>query len=99
MNKKLAECLLRRKELQQKLDRMSTINRKELFQTEVQRVRVADGFDDIHVKSPVVKFEDFDAEYNYYAKQLRLVDAAIQHTNWTVDVENVDGCFDDYAAA
>lgn len=94
--KKLAECLLRRKELQQKLDRMSLINRKDLFKTEVQRVRVAEGFDDIQVKMPVVKFADFDAEYNYYAKQLRLIDAAIQNMNWTTDVDNVSTCFDDF---
>lgn len=58
---KLAEALLRRKELQGKVDR-----------AEVNR------------------------EYNHYAKQLRLVDAAIQRANWTTDVEVDDTVMRDF---
>ena len=36
-------------------------------------------------------------EYDHYAKQLRLVDAAVQQCNWTTEVDSVEDCFKDYA--
>ena len=94
--KKLAECLLRRKELQQQIDRMKGIHAKELFEVKIQRKKVTDDVDDIIASVPKMTFAQFDAEYRYYAKQLRLVDAAIQQINWTAEVDGVDECFKDY---
>lgn len=97
---KLAECLLRRKELQQKLDRMQPLhaNPDRFFQMSAQRVPIAQGVDleEIRAKVPKVTLGEFDAEYNHYARQLRLLDAAIQQANWTSEIAEVEKCFKDY---
>ena len=96
MAKKLAECLLRRKELQQKLDRMDSIHEKEIYEIRVKRVKVTDSVDEVTAAVPKMTYKEFDAEYSYYAKQLRLIDAAIQQVNWTAEVDNIDVCFSDF---
>jgi hypothetical protein len=96
MSHKLAECLLRRKELQQKLDRMGQIDAKDLFEVKVQRKNVTENIDDVIAQVPKMTFSEFESEYRHYAKALRLIDAAIQQVNWTAEVEGVDKCFQDY---
>lgn len=96
--KKLAECLLRRKELQQKLDRMNQINAKDLYEVKAARKKVTDDIDDVIAQVPKMTFSQFEAEYRHYAKQLRLIDAAIQQTNWTAEVKEVENCFNDFNA-
>ena len=96
MSHKLAECLLRRKELQQKIDRMNQINEKDLFEVKAQRKNVTENIDDVVAMVPKMTFAEFEAEYRHYAKQLRLIDGAIQQVNWTATVDDVDGCFQDY---
>ncbi len=87
---KLAEALLRRKELQGKVDVLSKIKDKDLFEVKASRKNVADGIDDIVAQVPKLTASQVTAEYDWHARQLRLVDAAIQQANWTVDIE-VDG--------
>ena len=94
--KKLAECLLRRKELQQKIDRIGTIMVKDLFEVKVKRVNVTDSVDDLTASVPKLELNQVTREYDHYAKQLRLIDAAIQQCNWTTEVDNVDTNFVDY---
>jgi hypothetical protein len=96
MSHKLAECLLRRKELQQKIDRMSTIDQKDLFEVRVQRKNVTESVDDVVAQVPKLTYAEFEAEYRHYAKALRLIDGAIQQVNWTAIVDDVDQCFIDY---
>lgn len=94
---KLAEALLRRKELQGRLDRMGPIRQQDLYEVRVKRVQVTDSIDEVTAGVPKMTYAQFDQEYSHYAKQLRLIDAAIQRTNWTADVE-VTGVWDDFVS-
>lgn len=97
MTKKLAECLLRRKELQDKLDRIGPIkNDSKLYEVKAKRVNVTENLDDLVLSVPKLTLSQVTSEYDHYAKQLRLVDAAIQQTNWTTVVDGVESCFDDF---
>lgn len=93
---KLAEGLLRRKELQQKVDQLSMINGKDLFEVKVKRMKVTDSVDEVTATVPKIKAAQVTAEYDHYAKQLRLVDAAIQQANWTAEIEVQDHVMKDY---
>ena len=85
---KLAELLLRRKELQGIVDRIKPIlNAPDLFLIKVKRVNVTESTDDLTVGVPKLTLSQVNHEYNWHSRQLRLVDAAIQQTNWTTDVE------------
>lgn len=94
--KRLAECLLRRKELQQKIDRIGSIKVQDVYETKGKRVKVTEDIDDLVLSVPKLQLNQVTREYDFYAKQLRLVDAAIQQVNWTTDVDGVDSNFVDY---
>lgn len=87
---KLAEALLLRKELQSKVDRLKMIDQKSLFETKTGRGKCEEGFNDMVAEVAKISFQQFTHCYDWHAKQLRLVDAAIQQANWTCDVD-VDG--------
>ena len=88
MQVKLAQALLRRKELQQKLDILKNIkNNNLIYEVRGQRVKVTDGLDELTAAFPKLELNQVTEEYDFCAKQLRLIDAAIQHANWTVDIE------------
>ena len=97
-NVKLAEALLRRKELQAKVDQLHTIQTPQLFETVMQRRQVNETVDDIVAKVPKLIAAQVTAEYDFYARQLRLVDAAIQQANWTTEVEVQNTVMQDYEA-
>jgi hypothetical protein len=84
---KLAEALLRRKELQGKVDQLMQIDTDALVARLNKRVNINDDWDDIIGTVPKVSADSITARRDFYARQLRLVDAAIQHTNWTTEVE------------
>lgn len=88
---KLAEALLRRKELQQRLTNIKPIlgNQDNLFKTHVKRINVSDGTDEATIVVPKLTLGQVTAEHDFYAKRLRLIDAAIQQANWTTDVDAV----------
>ena len=90
MAKQLAECLLRRKELQAKVDQVSAIKKADVFETKAKRVKVTDDVEDFIAEVPKLTLKQVTAEYDFYARELRLIDAAIQRANWTVDVDGVD---------
>jgi hypothetical protein len=94
--KKLAECLLRRKELQQKVDRIGGIKDKDLYEVKARRQSVNDSLDDVVAQVPKVALKEVTKEYDHYAKQLRLIDAMIQQCNWTTSVDGADSCFNDF---
>ncbi len=88
MKIKLAEALLRRKELQQKVDIVKNIKDNQLFyEVRGQRVKVTDGLDELQAKFPKLELNQVTKEYDFHARQLRLIDAAIQNTNWTAELE------------
>jgi len=88
---KLAEALLRRKELQGKIDRIADIKEKDIFEVKTVRKLAHEGIDDIIAQVPKLSLAEVNQEYDFYAKRLRLIDAAIQQANWTVDID-VDSC-------
>ncbi|MBA7653451.1 hypothetical protein ES703_61300 [subsurface metagenome] len=87
MKIKLAEALLRRKELNEKVDQLRKINVEGLFDVRVKRMNVTDSVDDVTAKVPKITLAQVTAGYDYYAKQLRLIDAKIQQANWITEIE------------
>ena len=83
---KLAEALLRRKELQGKVDRIKVIQQQDIYEVKVTRRAAHEGIDDIIANIPRLSLAEVTKEYDHYAKRLRLVDAAIQQANWTTDI-------------
>ncbi len=87
MKIKLAEALLRRKELNEKVDQLRKINVEGLFDVKVRRQNVTESVDDVTASVPKITLSQVTAGFDYYAKQLRLVDATIQQANWTTEIE------------
>jgi len=87
---KLAEALLRRKDLQAKVDRLKAIDQKALFETRTGRKPAAEGLDDIIAEVAKISFQQFTHCYDWHAKQLRLVDGVIQRANWETEVSVSD---------
>lgn len=96
MKVKLAEALLRRKELQGKVDTLKHIQDKNLFEVKAQRRQVTESLDDIIAQVPKLTASQVTAEYDWHARQLRLVDAAIQQANWTCEIEIDQTVMSDY---
>jgi len=92
----LAEALLRRKELGQKVDQLRSVKNADVYTVIAKRVQVSEGLDDLTAKVPKLTVSEVTAEYDFYARQLRLVDAVIQQTNWTTNIEVAD--MNDYVA-
>ncbi len=90
MKIKLAEALLRRKELNEKVDQLKGIKVEGLFEVKVKRMNVTESVDDVTAKVPKITLNEVTAGYDYYAKQLRLIDAAIQQANWTTEIDVKD---------
>lgn len=93
---KLAEALLRRKELQDKLTQIDFVKRQDMFEMKVSRRKVSDSIDDIQATVPKLDLSQVTREYDHYAKQLRLIDAAIQQLNWTTDITVSDTVWADF---
>jgi len=83
---KLAEALLRRKELQDKVQRIAVVREKDVFEVKTARKAAHEGLDDIIAQVPKLTLAEVNKEYDFYAKRLRLIDAAIQQANWTTDI-------------
>lgn len=92
----LAELLLRRKELQQKVDVLAPINKDGLFVTKSTRRAVHEGIDDIISSVPKISMAQVTSAYDWHAKQLRLCDAAIQRANWETSVDIPDNVMSDF---
>lgn len=95
----LAEALLRRKELQEKVDQLRTIKDKDIFDTKAVRRQAAEGIDDIVAKVPMLNAAAVTREYDFYARALRQVDAIIQRTNWETQVQVADTVLADFEPA
>ena len=97
MNYKLADALLRRKELSQKVDQIRTVKDKDLFEIRFQRKKISEDMDDLTTQVPKCDLSQVTAEYDYYANKLRLIDGAIQQLNWTADITVDDKVWVDYS--
>jgi len=93
---KLAEALLRRKELQEKVSRIKTVQEKDIYEVKTQRRAAHEGIDDVIAAVPKLSLAEVTAEYDFYAKRLRLIDAAIQQANWMTEIECGAGVTEDY---
>ena len=87
MKVKLAEALLRRKELSEKVDSLRRIKESDMAELRVKRVSVTDGVDEVTALVPKITVAQVTKAFDWHARQLRLVDAAIQQANWVTDVE------------
>lgn len=96
MKVKLAEALLRRKELQEKVNQLRTIKDSDAFEIKTTRTPAHEGIDDVIAAVPKITAEELTAAYDWHAKQLRLVDAAIQQANWTVEIDVGQDVMADY---
>lgn len=96
MEIKLAEALLRRKELQGKADVLKSIKDRDLFEVKARRQNVADGIDDVVAQVPKLTASQVTKEYDWHARQLRLIDAAIQQANWTTEIQVDSTTMQDY---
>ena len=96
MQIKLAEALLRRKELQTKVDQLHKIKDEGLFEIKVTRKPAHEGIDDIIATVPKVAIEQVTHAFDWHARQLRLVDAAIQQANWNTEIEVGETVMADY---
>jgi hypothetical protein len=96
MKVKLAEALLRRKELNEKVEQLKKINVQGLFEVKASRKNVTENVDDVIVSVPKITLNQVASGYDWYAKQLRLVDAAIQQANWITEIEVGNDVMKDY---
>lgn len=96
MKIKLAEALLRRKELMEKVEQLKPINTEGLFEVRAERRKVTDQLDDVIAKVPKVSMQQVTADFDWHSKRLRLVDAAIQQANWTIEIDVDESCMADY---
>lgn len=92
----LAEALLRRKELQEKVDQLRSIKEKDIFDTKAVRRPAAEGIDDIVAKVPLLNAAAVTQEFDFYARALRRIDAIIQRTNWETQVTVEDSVMADF---
>ena len=96
---KLADALLRRKELQQKVDQIRTIKDANVYEHVMQRRSVSEGMDDIIGNVARLDLNQVTREYDYYANKLRVIDGAIQQLNWTTDISVDPKVWMDFAEA
>jgi len=99
MHIKLAEALLRRKELQGKVDILQNIKDKDLFEVKARRQNISDSIDEVIAQVPKLTASQVTAEFDWNARQLRLVDAAIQQANWTTEVDVNESVLGDFIVA
>ena len=96
MKIKLAEALLRRKELMGKVQMLTSIKQANIFEIKTTRKAAHEGIDDIVAQVPKLNASQVTAEFDWHSRQLRLVDAAIQRTNWETEVEIEPSVMADY---
>lgn len=87
MEVSLAEALLRRKELSAKVEVLKKFKENQLYyEVRAQRVKVTEGLDELSANYPKLTASQVTEEFDWHARQLRLIDAAIQQANWTTKI-------------
>jgi len=84
---KLAHALLRRKELNNKVEQLKPLTNKDIFETITERRKISETVDDITARVNKLEAHQVTAEFDHYSRQLRHADAAIQQANWTTEIE------------
>lgn len=87
---KLAELLLRRKELQDCLARLAPMEAKDVFDIRIERKSVSEGYEEVLAAVPQISINQVTAYHRWLAAQLRITDGLIQQANWTTEVEAVE---------
>jgi hypothetical protein len=93
---KLADALLRRKELEKKVKLLEQFKSSDFFEVKCQRRSISDQVDDITAMVPKLEVNQVTQELDFYSHRLRLLDAAIQQCNWTCDIPVDDKVWVDY---
>ena len=93
---KLAEALLRRKELQEKVQVLKTIQDKDLFEVKCRRQNVADNIDEVVAQVPKLDAWQVTHEFDWHSRRLRMVDSAIQQANWATEIMVDPSVMSDY---
>lgn len=96
MKIKLAEALLRRKELGEKVVLLKTVDAKALYEVRAKRVNVTESVDDVIANVPKLTAGQVTQEHDWHARQLRRIDAAIQQANWSTELDVDDEVMKDY---
>jgi len=88
MKMKIAEALLLRKNLQEKLARLEVFKEADLYEVKTTRSQIKEGeIEEVRTKVPKLSLKDVLQEYNSVSKKVRMLDAAIQKANWDYDIE------------
>jgi hypothetical protein len=97
MEIKLAEALLRRKELKDKVDILKKFKENQVYyEVRGQRVKVTEGLEDINANYPKMTASQVTAEFDWHARQLRIIDAVIQQANWSTVLKVEDTVMGDF---
>lgn len=90
---KIAEGLLLRKQLAQKVEQLKTIKvqgDQGLLEVKFSRKPVQSqtehGLDELVAQVPKITMKEFTKEFDLYASELRKLDAALQQANWAFDL-------------
>ena len=78
------------------IDQLHNIRQSDMAELKVKRVNVADGIDEVTAMVPQVTVAQVTKAYDWHARQLRLVDAAIQQANWVTEIELNDTVMQDF---
>ena len=87
---KIAQALLLRKQLEAKVKQLEPLKlqgENGVYNVQVKRVNVSENVDEVQMQIPKVELSSITREYDFYATQLRKLDAAIQQANWQYSVE------------
>ena len=82
-----------------KVDRLSEINKRDLYEVRATRKNVSENIDDIVAQVPRITYNQVSAAYDWHARRLRLVDAAIQQANLTTEIDVEESVMSDYVEA
>lgn len=75
---------------------MEPLKTATFLEVKVTRKPAHEGIDDITAQVPKISMNQATHAYDYHAKALRMVDAAIQQKNWEIDVDVPDYVTADY---
>jgi len=84
---KLAEALLRRKELQEKVQVLKTIRDKDLFEVKCRRQNIAENIDEVIAQVPKLDAWQVTHEFDWHSRRLRMIDSIIQQANWITEIK------------
>lgn len=91
MEMKIAEALLLRKQLENKLKHLELIKEEDIFQVKTERRLIKEEqIEEVKTSTPKLSLKEVMAEYDKSSKQLRLLDGAIQQANWEHSVSLPD---------